>query len=223
MKKVVIVSAHPDDEALGAGGTLLKYKKQGYLIYWIIATHVFESQGYSRSIIEKREAEIEKVKKAFGIQVVYNLKIPTTTLDSSNLNTYVGLISTIFKEVQPQIILLPNRSDAHSDHRILFDAVMACTKSFRYPTIEQVMMYECLSETEFAPALIENVFLPNYFVDISSFMDQKIEVLKIYSSELGDHPFPRSIENVKAIATYRGASVGVHFAEAFQLLKFIEK
>ena len=47
--------------------------------------------------------------------------------------------------------------------------------------------------------------------------------MSIYKSELGEHPFPRSIENINALATYRGASVGVKFAEAFQLIKYIDK
>lgn len=61
----------------------------------------------------------------------------------------------MFLKEEPEIIYLPNRSDAHSDHRITFDAVMACTKSFRYPFINKILMYECLSETDFAPSLHE--------------------------------------------------------------------
>ena len=84
-------------------------------------------------------------------------------------------------------------------------------------------MYECISETEFAPALAERLFLPNYFVDISNYFHDKIEIIKIYQSELAEHPFPRSIRNLEALATFRGASVGVEYAEAFQLIKFIDK
>ena len=116
-----------------------------------------------------------------------------------------------------------NRSDAHSDHRVVFDAVMSCTKSFRYPYVKKVLMYECLSETEFAPILPERVFQPNYFVDISDFIGNKIEIMKIFESELGEHPFPRSIKNIESLAIYRGATVGVNFAEAFQLIKYIDK
>ena len=82
-------------------------------------------------------------------------------------------------------------------------------------------MYECLSETEFAPQLQESMFIPNYFVDISAFLKRKIEIMKIYESELGEHPFPRSIENIRALATIRGAMAGVRYAEAFQVIKMI--
>ncbi len=84
-------------------------------------------------------------------------------------------------------------------------------------------MYECISETEFAPSLPEKTFMPNYFVDISEYLQKKLEIMKIYDSELGDHPFPRSLRNLEALATFRGASIGVEYAEAFQLIKYIEK
>jgi LmbE family N-acetylglucosaminyl deacetylase len=100
---------------------------------------------------------------------------------------------------------------------------MACTKSFRYPFIKKVLLYECISETEFAPALPEKVFIPNYFVDVSKHFMKKLEIMKIYESELGEHPFPRSLRNIEALAVFRGASVGVEYAEAFQLIKYIDK
>ncbi len=84
-------------------------------------------------------------------------------------------------------------------------------------------MYETLSETDFSPALQENSFAPNYFVDISSFIDKKNEIMKIYSSEIKEHPFPRSERNIRALATYRGAQCGVDSAEAFMILKEIWK
>jgi LmbE family N-acetylglucosaminyl deacetylase len=222
MKKIIVISAHPDDETLGAGGTLLKHKAAGDEIYWLIITNVFESQGFSKERVESRQIEIQKVSKAFGFKQTFQLNYPTMSLSSSSLIKMVPEISKVFLEVQPDTIYCLNRSDAHSDHRVVFDAVMACTKSFRYPFIKKVLMYECLSETEFAPALPEKVFIPNYYVNITDYMEEKVSIMEIFESELGAHPFPRSIENIKALATYRGASVGVNYAEAFQLIKYID-
>jgi len=223
MKKVIVISAHPDDETLGVGGTILKHIANGDDVYWLIITNVFENQGFSKERVESRQLEISKVEKIFGFRKTYNLNYPTMTLSSSSLIKMVPDISSIFSEVKPEIIYTLNRSDAHSDHRVIFDAVMACTKSFRYPFIKQILMYECISETEFAPALAEKAFIPNYFVDITDFIDKKNEIMKIFTSEIGEHPFPRSVENIKSLAHFRGASVNVKYAEAFQLLKFIDK
>ena len=221
--KIVIISAHPDDEVIGCGGTLLKHNANGDEIHWVIITNVFENQGFSKQRVESRNAEIEKVKNLMGFDTINKLDYPTMSLDSNSINTMIPRISKLFNEIKPEVIYVMNRSDAHSDHRITFDAVIACTKSFRYPFIKIVLMYECISETEFAPALPERVFQPNYFVDVTKYFSEKLEIMKVYESELGEHPFPRSLRNIEALATFRGASVGVEYAEAFQLVKYIDK
>jgi len=219
MKKVIVISAHPDDETLGAAGTILKHVENGDKVSWLIVTDIFENQGFSSEKIKSRSDEIEKVSKMFGFENTFKLRYPTTSLSSSSLKTMIPEVSSILNKLKPEILYVVNRSDAHSDHRIVFEASLACTKSFRYPFIKKVLMYECISETEFSPALNENIFIPNYFVDISDHIERKIEIMKIYDSELGDHPFPRSIANIKALSHFRGASSGYKFAEAFQLIK----
>lgn len=220
---IVVIAAHPDDETLGVGGTMLKHAANGDNVYWLIATNMLESEGFSKEHIAQRQSEIELAGTKLKVKGINKLNFASMSLTDNSLNQLIPKISAYFNEIKPEIIYVMNRSDAHSDHRILFDAVMACTKSFRYPFIKRVLMYECLSETEFAPALPEKVFIPNYYVDITDFMDMKLEIMKIYESEIDEHPFPRSISNIKALAHYRGASVGVNYAEAFQLLKFIDK
>lgn len=223
MKKVIIISAHPDDEVLGGGGTLLKHIENGDQVYWLITTNISRDQGFDQERVQSRQNEIKEVEKKIGIKETFLLNYPTMQLTSSSIIDMVPKISKIFTEVKPEVIYCLNRSDAHSDHRITFDAVMACTKSFRYPFIKKVLLYECISETEFAPALPEKAFIPNYFVDISEHFKKKIEIMRLYESELGEHPFPRSERNIEALATFRGASVGVEYAEAFQLIKYIDK
>ncbi|WP_445666645.1 PIG-L deacetylase family protein [Fodinibius sp. AD559] len=218
-KTVLIVSAHPDDETLGAGGTILRHSKQGDDIIWLIVTNIFEHQGFSKQRISERQEEIEQVAERFNFEDTVKLDYPTMSLSSQDLGELISDISKVVKEYKPEVIYTMNRSDAHSDHRIIFDAVMACTKSFRYPFIREVLMYECISETEFAPALPEKRFQPNCYVDISAELEEKIEIMNIFESEMGDHPFPRSERNIKALATHRGATAGVEYAEAFQIIK----
>jgi len=223
MSKIAIISAHPDDEILGAGGTLLKHHKNGDEILWIIVTDVLVEKGFTQERVDSRHKEIEQVAEEMGFSKTVQLSFPTMNLSSESLNDLIPQISKEFMAFEPEVVYCPNRTDAHSDHRIVFDAVWACTKSFRYPFIKQVLMYECISETEFAPALAERAFIPNYYVDITGFEEKKDAVMKIYDSEIGEHPFPRSIKNMRALATFRGAVAGTEFAEAFQLLKFIDK
>ena len=80
---------------------------------------------------------------------------------------------------------------------------------------------ETLSETEFASSTKEDSFVPNMFVDITDFIERKIEIINIYKSETGPHPFPRSERNIRALAIFRGATAGCEYAESFTMLKEI--
>jgi len=84
------------------------------------------------------------------------------------------------------------------------------------------MTYETLSETEFDLNPLNKGFEPNLYVDIGPFINKKLSLLNIYSSELGQHPFPRSLAAVKSQAILRGAQMGAEAAEAFQVLKEFE-
>lgn len=223
MQRILVVAVHPDDETLGCGGTLFKHKNAGDSMAWIIVTNVKKEYGYSEERVISRNAEIEMVQTAYNFEKIYNFQFEPSGLNGALQKELVSSFASAINDFQPEVIYVVNRSDAHSDHRYAFQACYACTKSFRFPFIKKILMYECPSETEFAPATPESVFIPNYFVDITNFLDLKIEVMKIYKSELGTHPFPRSLENIKTIAQYRGTIAGVDYAEAFQLVKFIDK
>ena len=221
MKKVLVFAIHPDDETLGCGGTLLKHKESGDEIHWLLATESTTESGFEEAFISKREKEIEQVYNLYGFSSLIRLGFPTMKVDKYDTSIIVNKISEAFFKIKPDIIYLPFKSDVHSDHRIFFNASFSCTKSFRYPFIKKVYMMETLSETEFAPSTKEDSFIPNVFIEISPFIDKKIEIMKVFESEIKDHPFPRSEKNIRALATYRGATSNCNYAESFMLLKEI--
>ena len=78
-------------------------------------------------------------------------------------------------------------------------------------------MYETASETEFN--FIEGrTFCPNELVDIYSYLDDKIEAMKIFKGEMGEFPFPRSKKTIRSLAAFRGSQCGFEAAEAFELV-----
>lgn len=220
---VIVVSAHPDDETLGCGGTLLKHKSNGHKLFWLITTSISETIGFQEAVVKRRANEILEVSEQYAFEEIFYLDYPTAQLTDLSVITMIPKISEIFSRIKPEVIYLPNRSDAHSDHLYTFRSVIACTKSFRAPYVKRVLMYECISETEFSPALHENIFIPNHFVDISDYLAKKLEIMCIYESEVSNHPFPRSLRNIKALATSRGATIGTEYAESFHILKSIDK
>lgn len=218
-KKVLVIAVHPDDETLGCGGTLLKHKANGDDIYWLIMTTISQDQGYADSFIDSRAEQIKAISREYNFTKVIKLNFETTKLDEYPTGELITAISTAISEINPEIVYLPFRGDVHTDHRITFEAAYSCTKSFRYPSIEKVLMMEVVSETDFACPTPDNSFIPNVFSDVSDYFDKKLEVMSIFKSELGQHPFPRSERNIKALATYRGATSGCEYAESFMLLK----
>jgi LmbE family N-acetylglucosaminyl deacetylase len=214
-----VVSPHPDDELLGCGGTLLRRRSEGVEIGWLIVTSISENYGWAINKVRSRDKEIQQVANGLGIRSenLFRLNFPTTLLDTIPMGKIVDEVSGVFKNFQPEEILVPYRGDVHTDHRIVFDVARACSKWFRYPSVRRVLAYETISETDFSLSS-NQVFKPNYYSDIGMWIDKKIELLKIYSSELNDFPFPRSEKAIKALAHLRGSQAGFKAAEAFELL-----
>lgn len=218
MSNILIIAPHPDDETFGCGGTILKYIKEGHKVYWVIVTSMTEHLGFTNERINGRELEIERVAKEYKFEKVFKLGFPTAELDKILIKNLVDKISKCIIETQCEILYIPNYGDIHSDHRIVSDSAMACTKWFRYPTVRKVYVYETLSETEFGLNNSINYFRPNVFVNIEEFIDHKLKILNIYKSEIGEAPYPRSIEVVKGLSIFRGGASGYKNAEAFMLL-----
>ncbi len=219
MSKVLVVAVHPDDETLGCGGTLFKHKDVGDEIYWLIVTSANETLGYSKDFIENRNEQIKKVASIYGFTEIIKLDIPTTKVDLQPFGELINNFSEIIHRIQPEIIYVPYYGDAHSDHQVIFKVLTSCFKSFRYPSIKKILMMETLSETENAFPIESRIFKPNYYVNITGFINDKIKAMKIYESEIMKSPFPRSEKVIRALSTYRGSFIAENYAEAFMIVK----
>lgn len=221
MSTVLVVAPHPDDETLGCAGALLRHKAEGDDVYWLIMTSMHERQGFSPEKIASRDAEIQEVSRQYGFNAVHTLNFPTTELDSCARHLLVAEMANVVESVEPNVMYLPYSQDIHSDHKVTFDVAAACTKSFRYPSIKSVRVYETLSETEQSVSPDDTGFKPNLFVDISAYLAKKIEIMQRYKGEMGEAPFPRSSEIIAAQAKLRGCVIGSTAAEAFMLVREI--
>jgi LmbE family N-acetylglucosaminyl deacetylase len=221
VRSLLVVAPHPDDESLGCGGTLLRARSQGTEIHWLIVTAMTAAGGFSDESISTRSDEIDRVAEAYGFASVHQLGLPTAMLDTIPLGEITGAIGKVVREVAPGDVLLPFRNDIHSDHTVVFDAAASATKSFRAPSIRSVLMYETLSETDFGVRPGAGAFAPQVFVDVHDHLERKLEILATYASEMGEFPFPRSSDAVRALAMLRGAQSGVRAAEAFMLVKAV--
>ena len=142
MKKILFVAVHPDDETLGCGGTILKSKERGDEIYWLILTKANQKITEIVNIETIQKEYVKKVSDAYDFTKTYHLDFLETELDQYFMIKLIGKIKQIFDEVKPDTVYLPNRSDVHSDHKVAFEAVYACTKNFRAPYIKTILIHK---------------------------------------------------------------------------------
>lgn len=217
--RILSVAVHPDDETLGCGGTLLKHAAAGDDIHWLLVTAATKPL-WDDAFIGQQQQQVEAVEKAYPFDSHTWLKFPAAQLETVPLNDIVASIRGRLVELQPDVVYIPNRSDAHSDHRVVFAASMAVLKPFYLASrgVRRVLACEAPSETEAAPALAENTFVPNYFVDIGSTFSRKMEIFELFATEVHAGFGPRSLSAVEALARFRGATIATEYAEAFMLM-----
>jgi LmbE family N-acetylglucosaminyl deacetylase len=219
-RRILVVAPHPDDETLGCGGALLRHKAEGDVIHWVIVTSMPRG-SYSAARRRRRAAELRDVARIYGFASTRELGFPTAALESVPRAKLIDKLSAAFKAARPDVAYLPHPGDVHSDHRVTFEAAVACTKWFREPGVGRVLAYETLSETDAALDATAQPFRPTVFVDIAAHLERKLDVLRRYAGEVAEFPFPRSLEAVRSLAQVRGAAAGCGAAEAFQLLREI--
>jgi len=221
-KDILVISPHPDDETFGCGGTILKHIHSGDNVYWLIVTKVFKP-AYPEKILTTKSNEVKQINQLYGFKKFFWLDFKTTRLDDYARSEIMSKIEKVLKEVNPDIIYTVGEGDVHSDHKIVFETLISTLKSFyRKFKCKKIYVYETLSSTDAAAQLRDKAFLPTTFIDISLFINEKIEAVEIYKTEKQAYPLPRSVSSVKALAKHRGGTIGVEYAEAFMLVREVD-
>lgn len=221
--KVLVVVAHADDEVLGCGGTMALHSQQGDDVQVVILADGVSSRGIpnDNDYID-RECAAENSCKVLGIKPPIYLGLPDNKLDSLPLLDIVFKIESIVDQFSPEIIYTHNSTDLNIDHRITYQALMTACRPLPGSSVKKILSFEVLSSTEWSNDGLGTSFSPNYFVDVTTTANKKMEALQCYELEMRDFPHSRSFSVVQALMTYRGASVGITSAEAFSVQRIIK-
>lgn len=217
-KRLAIIVAHPDDEALGCGGTILKLKKTGSEIHLLALSKGFGSRIYADMDAGAiRNKGFEKALEFLTPTSHALLDYPDNQMDSVPLLNIIQSIESFIKDVNPHTIITHSPGDLNIDHVLTCRAVMTATRPGGFAFVPKIYGMEVPSSTEWS--IGPDFFSPDTFVDITQTMDEKMEYLSCYDDEMRPFPHPRSYDNVRALNQLRGAHVCVPYAEAFVTLR----
>jgi LmbE family N-acetylglucosaminyl deacetylase len=219
-EKLLVIAPHPDDEILGVGGTIAKYAQQGFEVT-VLTVSGHRPPLYPESAYERTLAEARAAHALVGVHSSIFLGIPATMLGNQPVAELNGKIVEVVKQVAPSIVLCPF-PDRHVDHRYVFESTMVATRPVGHGRdIRIVAAYETLSETHWNAPHIEPNFTPNWVVDITEFVAQKLAALRCYESQISPFPGPRSVEAVQALSVFRGTQAGFAHGEALHVVRMV--
>lgn len=221
-KTVLVVAAHPDDEALGCGGTMARHAAEGDSVYVLFMTNGVDARKNVNNDADVRNKVAEKACRILGAKEYFYNDFPDNRLDTVALLDITQSIEKVISQIQPEVIYTHHIGDLNIDHRRTHEAVITACRPQPGFCVKEIYSFEVLSATEWnAPHV--NPFNPNYFVDITPYIKEKMGSLEAYGIEMRAEPHTRSVEHVKVLAKHRGNSVGINYAEAFLLIRFLKE
>lgn len=222
MEKILVIAAHPDDEVLGTGGVIARHTSHGDDVHILIVTEGCSSQYPDRpEMIAQKQHEAQEAASILGVapENLHFGNLPDMKLDTVPLTAVNACIERIVRSVQPKIVYTHAGTDVNFDHQRIFEASLVACRPYSAPFLRAVYTYFVPSSSEWGAA----PFDANHYVDISDVMETKSNAMGAYKSELRSAPHPRSLESLRAINASFGSVIGCRYAEAFKLVRSIDR
>jgi len=232
--KVLVIVAHPDDEVLGMGGTIVKYTKNKHRIKVVfMASGIFSRRSpdyinkpsYSLSKrtekimyeqISELKKDVKKANKTMGVNELEFVDFPDNEMDKITQLEITKKIEKIITKFNPDVVYTHSKNDVNIDHRIIYEAILTATRPLSNSKIKEVYSFEVPSSTEW---FFPSHFSPNVFIDITKELKTKLKAMACYKNEIRKFPHPRSMEALEAIAKRWGSVSGFYAAEPFILVR----
>lgn len=228
LKIYLVVAAHPDDEVLGCGGTIARLSREGHKVFIAILGEGITSRSMKRNRGKKNKeimelkVNIEKANKIIGVKETFTFDYPDNRFDTVPILDIIKTIEKVKNKIKPEVVFTHHHGDLNIDHRVTLQAVMTAFRPLENEKVNEIYSFEIPSSTEWNVPVSTKCFMPNFFVDISNTLKQKINAMKKYKSEIRDMPHPRSSKAIEIMAKKRGIEVGLEAAEAFFVVRIVK-
>jgi N-acetylglucosamine malate deacetylase 1 len=226
--RLLVITPHADDETFGCAGTMAKAKALGAEVYVMVVSVAnldHYSAEYAHVSGDRRASEFQQAMEVLGVDgtdVLYTDDYTHLRVDAVPRRDLVGRIEResplAIDRLKPDILLFPAVS-YNQDHEAVYKAVYAACRPHLpsdKPFVRLVLSYD-------QPQLGWNhtPFHPNFYVDISDYLEKKLAAYRCHASQIRPEPHHASVENVERLARLRGSEVSITAAEAFECHRFV--
>lgn len=227
-KRIAVIAAHPDDEILGCGGSIARHRDEGDTVHVLIMAEGLTSREASRDAVKLDPALCElweaakRANDCVGSSSLDFSKFPDNRMDSVDRLDIIKAVEAFKCQYDPDLVYTHHSADLNIDHQRIHEAVLTAFRPQPGERARTLLCFETVSSTEWQSSSNKLPFCPVWFNSLTAeHMARKREALQVYHGEMRDFPHARSIPAIEALATWRGASVGTHYAEAFSLVRNI--
>ena len=199
----------------------MRHVDEGDTVHVVFLADCVSSRSEAKTDdVSNRIAASKKAQNILGIASSTFLGLPDNRLDSIPLIEVVRPLETLLHHLEPQTIYTHHNGDLNVDHRVAHQAVLTACRQLPHSTVKQILSFEIMSSTEWN-SLGGEAFQPNWFVNITGYLDRKMAALEAYTNEIRSEPHSRSKEHILSLARHRGYSVGIPAAEAFMAIRCV--
>ena len=216
--RVLVVSAHPDDEILGVGGTIANHTARGDEVKVAVMCEGV-SVRYGNGRHDEVKDQSRRAAAILGVRDVVHCDLPEQRLDTLPLSDVAAQVERVVDEFAPEVVYTHFGGDINRDHQVIAEAVLVAVRPYAAPSVREVLMFETSSSTEWGSAQILPVFHANTFVDIGATLERKVEAFLCYSAEVRDYPHPRSGQALRERARYWGSIANRPAVEPFVVVR----
>ena len=210
---ILIIGAHPDDEVVGMGATIKKLSKKNKIFLCIVSEGV-TAQYAEKKMIKVRHDACLRSSKLLGISNVKFFDFPDMRLDMIPHLEINKELEKMIEKCKPKIVYSTPFNDLNKDHRLVFDSTLVATRPYS-SSVKQLLTYEL-------PGPVKEPFHPTVYENVEKDFSYKLNAFKMYKSEIGKFPHPRSLKAIKNLAIQRGVESSLKMAESFQLIRSIK-
>jgi LmbE family N-acetylglucosaminyl deacetylase len=199
-RRIVAVSAHPDDLELGCGGAVAKFVDSGHEVHSVVMSGGRNGGGLTR------QDEAAAGGDFLGLTSLVVLDLPDSCLPEHGA-AMIRAIEDALHRYNPDLVLTHSAHDRHQDHEAVHQATVRAARG--HPAI---LSFESPSASD--------EFSPQVFVDIEEYVDTKVEAVGRHDSQ-GSKPYMHP-EHVRALAVVRGRQGRVRHAEGFEAVRVLD-